>query len=606
MPANRVYMMDDKRTTRLDCEVYRNYFLALFQDHATGKLVAFEKYDGQDLDLVKLQRFLLSYRLITFNGINYDLPILAVALSGASCADIKRASDDIIQNGLKPWHIEKKYGVRVPKCDHIDLIEVAPGIASLKVYGGRLHAPKMQDLPIEHDAEITAEQRDLLRLYCGNDLATTGRLYDKLLPQIQLRERMSAEYGIDLRSKSDAQIAEAVIAHQIKRATGDDVVRDEVEPGTEYGYTVPEWINFQTPALRATLDMVHRAVFRVAAGGNVLEPPEFKGASVTIGQGVYRLGIGGLHSSEQCAAHVTDDEHIIVDRDVASYYPAIILGQGLEPEPMAGVFSGVYRNIVKRRLDAKRSGDKVTADALKITINGSFGKFGSKWSKLYAPRLLIQTTVTGQLALLMLIEDLEDYGIRVISANTDGIVIKCHVDDIATMDEAVRQWEARTGFETEQTHYRAIYSRDVNNYIAVKPDGGIKLKGVYAPASLAKNPVNEVCNRAAVAWLKDNVPVEQTIRSCADIRQFLTIRQVKGGAVDSAGNFLGRAARWYYGRGATGVIRYKVNGYTVARSEGAVPCMDLPEVFPDDVDHDWYIRETVEILRDVGAYSLIA
>jgi DNA polymerase elongation subunit (family B) len=273
---------------------------------------------------------------------------------------------------------------------------------------------------------------------------------------------------------------------------------------------------------------------------------------------------------------------------------------------MGPEFLTVYKSIVNRRLAAKHKGDKVTADALKITINGSFGKLGSKWSKLYAPHLLIQTTITGQLALLMLIDDLETYefgGIEVVSANTDGIVIKCRRSRVDQMLSIVAHWEKRTGFATEETRYRALYSRDVNNYVALKADGGAKFKGVYAPAGLQKNPVNEVCNDAVLKWLRHGTSVADTIRACRDIRRFLTIRQVKGGAVDSAGNYLGRAARWYYARGAEGAIRYKINGYTVARSEGTKPCMDLPAEFPDDVDYDWYIREAGEILASVGAFN---
>ena len=58
--------------------------------------------------------------------------------------------------------------------------------------------------------------------------------------------------------------------------------------------------------------------------------------------------------------------------------------------------------------------------------------------------------------------------------------------------------------------------------------------------------------------------------------------------------------RWYYARGVEGALRYKINNYTVPRSEGARPLMELPEALPSDVDHDWYIRETESILHSVG------
>jgi hypothetical protein len=374
-----------------------------------------------------------------------------------------------------------------------------------------------------------------------------------------------------------------------------------VPTGTVFQYRVPEFVRFTTPTLQQHLDVVRAARFRVPDSGKVIMPKAIAEAEIHIGSGVYRLGVGGLHSSEQSVAHFDNATTLLVDRDVASYYPAIALRCGLAPAHLGKPYLHVYRGIVERRLKAKHSGDKVTADALKIVINASFGKTGSKWSKLYSPDLLIQTTITGQLCLLMLIEALEAEGIAVVSANTDGIVIKCPIRRAAMMEFVVWEWEMATGFDTEATYYRALYSRDVNNYIAIKPEGGFKLKGVYAPAGLQKNPTNEICTGAVVKYLIDGTPVAATIRACTDIRKFVTIRQVKGGALDQAGQYLGKAVRWYYAQGVTGPLTYKINGYTVARSEGAKAIMELPAALPADLNVDWYIKEAYSILTDIGA-----
>ena len=58
-----------------------------------------------------------------------------------------------------------------------------------------------------------------------------------------------------------------------------------------------------------------------------------------------------------------------------------------------------------------------------------------------------------------------------------------------------------TGFKTENTQYRAIHSRDVNNYVAVKTDGKAKTKGEFATTGLMKNPSNQVCVDAVVEYL---------------------------------------------------------------------------------------------------------
>lgn len=244
---------------------------------------------------------------------------------------------------------------------------------------------------------------------------------------------------------------------------------------------------------------------------------------------------------------------------------------------------------------------QTSADSNKIVINSSFGKFGSKWSTLFSPDLLIQTTITGQLALLMLIELLESEGIPVVSANTDGVVIACPRVKIEVMNNLAAAWEMVTGFDTEATYYSAIFNRDVNNYIALKDGGGFKTKGAYAPVGLQKNPTNTICTDAVIELLQHGTPIVETIKTCNDISKFVTIRTVRGGAVDQVGEYLGKAVRWYYSTESKGPLRYLVNNHTVPRSEGAKPLMQLSESFPSDINYDWYITEANAILKDVGA-----
>ena len=330
-------------------------------------------------------------------------------------------------------------------------------------------------------------------------------------------------------------------------------------------------------------------------------PKEIADLKISVGGRTYRMGIGGLHSSEKSVAHHSDSEYVLVDRDVTSYYPSIILSCGLRPEDMGEHFTVVYRRIVESRLAAKKSGDKVRAESLKITINGSFGKFGSPYSVLYSPPLLVQTTVTGQLALLMLIEALVSEDIDIVSANTDGLVIRCRRDRVALMTYVVWEWEHSTGFETEANEYFALFSRDVNNYVALT-ENGYKAKGAYASATLSKNPQSEIVTRAVIEHLRHNTPVAETINTCRDITQFVSVRTVRGGAVKD-GVLLGKAIRWYYAHGVNGAIHYRVNNYTVPRTEGARPLMELPADFPADVDLDWYLREASSVLKDIGAYT---
>lgn len=263
---------------------------------------------------------------------------------------------------------------------------------------------------------------------------------------------------------------------------------------------------------------------------------------------------------------------------------------------------------------------KKDSDSLKLTINGSFGKFGSIYSILYSPQLIIQTTITGQLSLLMLIERFEENGIKVISANTDGIVSKVPKKLDQKFTEIYQQWEKETCFKLEETVYKSLHSRDVNNYIAIKTDGKVKHKGAYSnhwndnsTFRLHKNPTNLICIDAVTAYLTIYKPIEETIRECTDITKFITVRYVKGGAaklwpdyINDPVNkieYLGKAVRFYRSNTTNGEIVYCKTGNKVPLTENCKPCMELPEKFPDDINFDWYISESYRILKDIGVIN---
>lgn len=253
-------------------------------------------------------------------------------------------------------------------------------------------------------------------------------------------------------------------------------------------------------------------------------------------------------------------------------------------------------------LKAEKKKFTVEADSKKITLNGSFGKFGSKYSALYSPQLLLQTTITGQLSLLMLIEELELNDIRVVSANTDGIVTYYHESQIPALQEILFNWEIATSYTLEQTDYREIASRDVNNYIAVKLDGKTKCKGCFGEASMSKNPDGLIIYESVAQFIAKGTPIEKTISQCTDITKFVTVRRVTGGALFN-GEYLGKAVRFYHSNDfslADLSLVYAKNGNKVPVSQGCRPLMELPDKLPNDIDYSYYISKANETLKGVG------
>ena len=609
----------------LDLEVYPNYFLAKFIN-MEGKVREYEMYlDTNEqiekpLDIEGIRRIMNSYTVVTFNGANYDFPVLSLALAGKDCAELKEASDAIIVHDMKPWNFYKHFKCNALSYDHIDIKEVAPGVmVSLKAYGARMHMPKLQDLPYDPDQPLTRQQMREVADYCLNDLETTRELFNQIKGRVELRETMSAEYRTDLRSKSDAQVAEAVIKAELFRLSGKKPVKPTIKERSFF-YKVPDYISYKTPQLQEVLEMVRRSPFTAKTNGQFEMTKELSETLIDINVSVYKLGIGGLHSQETERSFTNEDDHELRDIDVTSYYPTIILNQELYPENLGPHFLEVFKVLVDRRVAAKRTAQRLrkletltdeevvdldravtTMDALRITINGAFGKLGSVYSALYAPELMIQVTVTGQLTLLMLIEELELNDIPIVSVNTDGIVMHYPAHRGEAVSAIVRDFEQLSGFQFEDTYYSGLYSRDVNNYIAIKTDGKVKTKGAFSPGGLQKNPQNDICNEALIAHLKDRTDPKQTVLNCKEISRFLTTRAVRGGGRWTYdGSYLGKTVRWYYGVDDTGTIHYIKSGNKVPRSDGAVPCMNLPVDFPNNVDYNWYIKEVDELLMDIG------
>lgn len=589
-----------KNLVVLDCEVYPNYTLFAFKNITNSKVVTIEMKGENTIlsteDCQKLALILKSRTTFGFNSNNYDIPIILYALKSKTCKEIYHLSNYIIDTNNPGWKTIDKFNLRTSfKYKHIDIKEVAPGVAiSLKLYGGRIHSDRLQDLPIEPGSILSEKDMKDTLTYCINDLDTTIDLYNEIKDFVDLRVDMSTKYNINLTSKSDAQIAESVIKKKLRTYVKAPKLSDNIT----FKYDKPSFIKFKCNKLNQLLSKIESHNFEIDGKGSMKLPDFLKTNKIEIGKGKYQMGIGGIHSTEKDQVIIADKDELLLDRDVTSYYPSLIINNNWFPKQLGPKFIKVYKDIVDERLGAKRKGDKITSDSLKIVVNGSFGKFGSNKSSLYSPGSFINTTLTGQLSLFMLIESLEENGIRVVSSNTDGFVSLLKKDDYELFDNLCFDWELNTNLNLEETSYKALYSKDVNNYFAIT-ESGLKRKGIFKINDVSKNPAANISIEAVINYLVENINVEKTIKECKDIKQFLYVRRVTGGATYGS-DYLGRVVRWYYSKDGH-EIRYKKpnkqgNHNLVPKSEGGKPLMELNDL-PEDIDYDKYVSEAYEIIN---------
>lgn len=313
---------------------------------------------GNDAEKIGMLLNNPNYLWVSFNGEKFDLPVLAAVVSGRPLTEVKRMANRMITEGMPPWMVYRDYALeRFDNLDHIDLFEVAPGVQiSLKLYMARMGMPTIQDLPFEHDTALDFDQMGVVDDYCGNDIEGTAALFKKLDEALTLREHMSETYGIDVRSKSDAQMAETIIAKEL------GLLRSSNPPVPKtVRYRAPEFVQPRGMILKDILARVERTEFKVHHGnGSVILPDFLANEQVLIGSGSYQMGVGGLHSThDKSVFYRADDGYEIVDADVGSFYPNILINAGLIPRGLGQPFINLYRTMLIERMAAKKKAGEI-------------------------------------------------------------------------------------------------------------------------------------------------------------------------------------------------------------------------------------------------------
>ena len=331
--------------------------------------------------------------------------------------------------------------------------------------------------------------------------------------------------------------------------------------------------------------------------------------------------MGGIHSDDQPGRFDSDDENELIDCDITSMYPQLMINNYIYPEHLSPAFLEQYNNVKLDRVKAKKEGNNTIDKALKIVLVSTWGKFGYEHSWLYDPLCALRITINGQLYMLMLIERLLMNNFKVISANTDGIVSVVPKDRKDEYYKICKQWEKDTDFGLEYTFYKRYARRDVNNYIAIKEDGEVKTKGdfIYPQATkqehLLKDPwvLRRGFDKPIVAlalneYFKHDTPIDETIKNHKDIYDFCTSQKTDKkfhnefhSIIDGKGKVekIQQSVRYYVSITGGALLKCepattrKIN-YCVGRN--VTLFNDYFEVKDYDIDYGYYIHEAQKIV----------
>jgi hypothetical protein len=502
------------RLITYDCEVFAYDWLVTLKDKETGAYTCIWN-DNEALKMALSDDCIY----VGFNSKHYDQFIIKAIVAGFTPQEIKQVNDYIIGGG-QGWDCPmlKDFYFAFSNVDIKDDMQMG---LSLKAIEGHLGlSVKESTVPFDIDRPLTAEEKQETEYYCKHDVDTAEKLIDIRKDYLKNKVHIGRLAGLtDVRAMgmTNAKLTAAML--KASKKPHDD----------ERKYVYPEKL------LREYIPPEVFAFFDKMYDPSISDKELFSGKlDFKIGDCPGVVGYGGIHAAIPNYFFEESDNRVIRNKDVASYYPHLMTLCGYTSRNIPS--AEIFENVLDTRMKAKASGDKATANALKLVVNTTYGALLNKYNDLFDPLMGRSVCITGQLFLLELAEHLysEVDGLKIVQLNTDGIMLECDRDQLELVDSICEEWQSRTGFELETDSVSKIAQKDVNNYVEVQADGKSKAKGGYLVkgiSTVGAFNINNSCCIVATAlkeYFVNGTPVEETINDCTDIFQFQII--AKAGA----------------------------------------------------------------------------
>lgn len=558
-----------------------------------------------------------------YNNIHYDNVIINLLFQNrrkllnshysSICKGIFNYSKAIITDELPVGYKELKYAKYFSSFDLLTMLFSSKLRVGLKEMQVTMQYPNVQEFEGDFDASLPVEQIDEMLKYNLNDVMSTNELLNRCKAAIDLRLGIEEEYGVDVLSKDGMSIGTEILKIKYLQKTGKSWwdIKDLRTPCDEIDLSkvIFDVVHFETPILQELLKELKQQ--KVSAGRKGYEK------HFLLGDLEITVGVGGIHSKNNPEIIRPTSNELLLDSDVSSLYPSLIISYGLVPPHLGKEFLDIYAQIRTDRLQAKRNKEKVKNETLKLALNGATGNYQNEHSWLYSPETVMKIRMNGQLLLLMLAERLMKIGARIIQINTDGILYTIPKD--ADYQSVLSQWEVETKLSLETDEFEAFYQYAINDYLgilkgynATKDKSLLKMKGLFIDkVSLGKGMQPMIIPKAINAYFADGIPVEETIRNSKDINDFLTYQKVgKQFYVEMDNKKIPNINRYYCS--TNGYYLYKVrkdnpDSYiNMLKSSGIKIANNLDNFkqFPTDINYNYYIGEAKKIIFPMENYQM--
>lgn len=636
----------DKIVYVYDVEVFPNVFHCTVKNTETGELHKFEiscrrnqldelveffhtvntKYTFGDLYTtdIKLDTNIL---FCGYNNLHYDNAIINyiidcynimkykgyrdICRSVFNLSKVITTSSEDDNSAWRKW----KYMICFDSFDILTMLYSNKLRVGLKEIQVTMQYKNVQEFVADWQADLPENQIDSMIDYNINDVNSTEELLNRCKKDIDLRIAIEDEYGVRVLSKDGVNIGMKILTQKYLEKTGQTWwdIKDLRSPMSviPLNNVILPFIKYDSPILTRVLDDMKSQI--VSPGRKGYENKfVFEGLQ-------YSVGVGGIHSVNKPEIIIPKEDEMLIDIDVASLYPSMLIEYEFYPKHLGPEFLEVYKQIKDERIEAKHNGNKVKNETLKLALNGLSGNLQNEHNFCYSPFAVMQIRINGQLLLLMLAEKLTQLGCRIVQANTDGLFVLLKKDVYSKVNNVCREWEQLTRLTLEEERFKAMYQYAINDYFAITEDDKVKEKGMFiTTVKLGKGLTPKIIPKAVINFFKNGVSVEETIKGCKDIRDFLMSEKTgKQWHVEYNNKEQQRTNRFY--ASTNGAYLWKWKEKDTNRFDISIPCptekqyqnmltasgvtllnyLDDKPIEERKINYRYYIMEAYKIIREL-------
>lgn len=491
-----------------DIEIFKHDRLFVFRDYFTKEWFIINN------DLDELRKFYLEYRdsmFIGYNNASYDNNVMRGYLQGKNAYQMSKTIIESDNRGL----VYKMFDSHKTPLFGMDLYQDNKGF-SLKEHSAFLGINiKETEVDFDMDRPLTDEEKEKNIAYCKNDVLATEKRFEQNIGMLLAKATIALMFDMD---KTDLLQTNANLTAKLLGATKQEVRPDLTDP-----LELDKRLNINTKEI-AEAYLNHEFELNEDGKLNVsLEYTDEDGYTMIFGS-------GGVHGAKASYIHIG----IFPMRDWGSLYPNTMEQFNLLSRNIPKDKIHRYGDLLKQRMDAKYSGEEVAnikgvevptyvmINGIKLPLNTKFGASGAQFNGLYDPRNQFLVCATGQLIMTNMYELIKGKA-QFIQSNTDAhaYIPNSEADDKA-IDEALDEFANKIGLTLDKDMFREIWQKDVNNYIAVQPNGKVKVKGAIGLTGGMKVSKAIVSN-AFINYLVAGKDYKEFIHECNELRQFQII-----------------------------------------------------------------------------------